>query len=62
MSHSNSNDENDDIIREANKSELEDNAKEAKKKADWEDKLTRVNKYDGLIHNVDGTRQFTDDR
>jgi hypothetical protein len=35
MSHSRANDENDDIIREANKSELEDNAKEANKKAAW---------------------------
>jgi len=30
-------------------------------KAEWEDrKLKKQNKYDGLVHNDDGTRQFVD--
>jgi hypothetical protein len=62
MTHSKTLDENDDIIREANKAELEEGAAEANKKAAWEAKLKKQNKFDGLVHNDDGTRQFTDSR
>lgn len=41
---------------------MQEFAKEAEEKADWERRLKKQNPYDGLIHNDDGTRQFIDDR
>lgn len=36
-------------------------AKAAEEKADWDRKLKKQNPFDGLIHNDDGSRQFTDE-
>ena len=52
----------DDDTKEAAADEMKEFAKAAEEKADWEKRLTKVNPFDGLIHNDDGSRQFTDDR
>ena len=67
LSHTGSRNDDEDAIKEAAKEELQEagriaeaKVQEAKEKASWEDKLNKMNPFDGTVHNPDGSRQFPD--